>query len=949
MYTDYLWFHNLGLAGVWKGIVGAKIILTVIFFLLFFVLMYCNLYIADQLAPPFRPPGPEEELRERYHMIVGHRSGQVRTAIAALFALLAVTGVSGQWHSWLLFTHSQKFGQTDAQFGRDIGFYVFRLPFLSYVVSWFFASVFVIIIVTTTMHFLNGGIRSRAGAGVERLTPQVKVHLSALLGILALIKAGDYWLARYRLTCSTRGFVNGASYTDVKAQLPASNLLIIISLFSFALLIFNIWRSGWVFPMVTVGLWALVAIVVGTIYPAFMQRFSVETAESRQRAHYIGRNIRATRDAFGLVPGHDIKVEPFDYSSDISASDIRDNAEVLANARIVDPAEMLETFKSLQSINRIYGFPALDVDQYLVDGKPTQVVIGARVLDLGGERSFERKHVTYTHGYGVAIAYATKVNDLGLPEFLVEGVPPEIDAKFVDGMKTPQIYFGEQQRATPSCSRIATKLTCPMMRDRTRRHGMPGPAAWKWALGSGGQCSHCASARSIRSSRATSPETRASSMSETLPSACAKVAPFISWDSDPYPILSNDRIVYVIDGYTTSNHYPNAQRADITGMPQGSGLRDRFNYVRNSVKATVDAYDGTITIYKYGDDPLLDAYEDAFPKLFAPKSEIPPDIEAHFRYPLDLLRVQSAMWAKYHVDDPDAFHSALRWWTIASEPGRSVPKDSPSNGATGNAPAQPEPPKGLVNPYYAQLRLPGEEQLSYVGVRTFVPVAQEADANGVAGSSGQRQNLTALMIARNDQRAPIKLQVYQLPGDNPPAGPTLAHSRMTSVAEVSKEISLLNVEGSTVRYGDLLTLPIDNSLLYVLPLYVTTGDESSDSSATKLPALQRVIVAYGPNVDRVAIGDSLSSALERLFGQSFADIFGDGTSPANPTNPTNPPTTSTPPTNTALTAEVRSLIDQITKQYAAADVALRAGNAVLYAQIQDQIRTLFEQLRKASG
>ena len=306
---------------------------------------------------------------------------------------------------------------------------MFRLPFLSFVVNWTFAAVVTIFLVTATMHFLNGGIRSRTASDSQRVTPQVKAHLSLLLGVLALIKAADYWLGRYQLTTSTRGFVNGAGYTDVKAQLPAIKLLMVISLFSFVLLVVNIWRRGWVFPVVTVGLWALVAIVAGTIYPAFIQRFRVDPAESQREQVYIERNIRATREAFNIEPGQDIEIGEFPYTSQITAADIRANADLLTQARLLDPLEVHNTFQSLQGLKSIYRFPgtSLDVDQYLISGKETQVIIGARVLDVSREASFEKKHVSNTHGSGVAISYATQVNAQGLPEFLVQGVPPEID------------------------------------------------------------------------------------------------------------------------------------------------------------------------------------------------------------------------------------------------------------------------------------------------------------------------------------------------------------------------------------------------------------------------------------------------------------------------------------------------------------------------------------------
>ena len=938
-YTDYLWFHSLSLAGVWKTIVGSKMVLTLIFLTIFFVLQFTNLLIADRLAPAYRPPGPEEELRERYHAIVGHRAGLVRWSVSVLFAMIAASGVSSQWNEWILFTHSQKFNIVDEQFHKDISFYVFRLPFLSFVVNWMFAAVVTIFLVTATMHFLNGGIRSRTANDSQRVTPQVKAHLSLLLGFLALIKAADYWLGRYELTGSHRGFVDGAGYTDVKAQLPAINLLMVISLFSFVLLVVNIWRRGWVFPVVTVGLWALVAIVAGTIYPAFIQRFRVDPAESQREQVYIERNIRATREAFNIEPNQDIEISEFDYSPQITANDIRANAELLKQARLLDPLEMHNTFQSLQGLKSVYKFPgtSLDIDQYLVDGQPTQVIIGARVLDVSRESSFEKKHVSNTHGRGVAISYANRVNAQGLPEFLVQGVPAEKLDSFVDPFDTQQIYFGEDLKGYAILG--ATRPEVDYVDKQNNEITI-------FSEGVGGVKMGSVFRRAMFALRFGQIDPLISSYIKSdsrvvyirdIRERVEKLAPFIRWDSDPYPVLHDGHVVYMIDGYTTSSHYPNAQKADTTSLPKGSGLDTNFNYVRNSVKATIDAYDGTVRLYKYDpDDPILKAYADAFPELFSPMSDMPPDLYEHIRYPLDLMRVQTAMWARYHVSEANAFHDALRWWAVAQDPGREVPKPSDDDPQSTTAtPVTPKSP-GPVSPYYVQMKLPGETEPSYVAVRTFVPYTENA-AGAATDDSNRRQNITAMMIAQNDADEPVKLRVYELPGDNPPAGPAIVAARINTVPEISKEISLLNTQGTSVRFGDLLTYPIANSFLYVLPLYVTGVEQGQ---TTKVPALSKVIVAYGSSADQIAIGDTFSQALSKLFGQSFDDIFGT----TGPTTPTTPSTSTPSNGSTTNTARVAELVGDLQRRYNEADAALRSGNLKRYAELQDDIRGLVNEL-----
>ncbi|MCC6436365.1 MAG: UPF0182 family protein, partial [Acidimicrobiales bacterium] len=335
-YTDYLWFDSLGASSVWRGVLGAKVALGVIFTGVFFALLWINLLIADRLAPRFRPSGPEEELLERYYDLVGRRSGLVRFLAAALFALIAGVGVSQQWRSWLLFTNRVDFGRTDPLHGLDVAFYVFQLPFLQFLVSWLFAAFVIILIVTLVAHYLNGGIRVQTPS--QRVTAAVKGHLSVLLGVLAIIKAADYLLQRYALTLSTRGFVQGASYSDIRAKLPALNLLMAISVLSVALFLFNIKRRGWTLPVVAVGLWAFAAVVVGSAYPWFVQRFSVEArGESAKEQPYIERNIAATRDGYGMA---NVKEAPFAAGDDLTPDQIATASEkgVFRNVGLLDPS-----------------------------------------------------------------------------------------------------------------------------------------------------------------------------------------------------------------------------------------------------------------------------------------------------------------------------------------------------------------------------------------------------------------------------------------------------------------------------------------------------------------------------------------------------------------------------------------------------------------------------------
>ncbi|HEY2814354.1 MAG TPA: UPF0182 family protein, partial [Acidimicrobiales bacterium] len=437
-YTDYLWFNSIGQTGVWRGVLGTKIGLAVVFIGLFFALMWVNLLIADRLAPRFRPAGPEEELIERYHEIIGQRQGALRIGIAALFAVIAGAGAAGEWNEYLLFRNYVSFGVKDPQFHKDIGFYVFQLPFLGWIVGWLFAAFVIVFIVTAVAHYLNGGIRVQTP--FQRVTPQVKAHLSVLLALLALTKAGLYYLQQFSLTTSTRGTVDGATYTDVHTQLPAIRLLLIISLFSVALFLYNIFRRGWVLPVLGVGLWAFVAVVAGSIVPALVQKFRVEPQESTRERPYIERNITATRAAMNLA---NVEVTDFGNDTSLTTNDLLSNSDTVGNIRLWDPNIIPNTYRALQALKPFYKIEDVDVDRYTINGQKTQVVLSARELNSGGapQQSWEGTHLAFTHGYGLVMSSSSKLTQDGQPDQLIRGIPITNDTNIK--LDQPGIYFGQ--------------------------------------------------------------------------------------------------------------------------------------------------------------------------------------------------------------------------------------------------------------------------------------------------------------------------------------------------------------------------------------------------------------------------------------------------------------------------------------------------------------------------
>ncbi|MDQ1432973.1 MAG: uncharacterized protein QOF40_3575, partial [Actinomycetota bacterium] len=445
-YTDYLWFDSLGQSNTWSSLLAARVAPALVFTVVFFVIMFVNLIIADRLAPKYRSMGPEDELIARYQHVAGPYTMRIRIGVSLFFALIAGIGVSAQWKQWVLFTHYQSFHKVDPQFHRDIGFYVFQLPFLKFIAEWLFAGLVIVLIVTAVEHYLNGGIRFQSP--FQRVTPQVKAHLSVILAVMALVKTAQYYLGRFELNFSTRGVVQGASYTDVKAQLPALNLLIFISIGGAGLFLWNIRRRGWVLPIIAVGLWAFVSLVIGTIYPAAVQQFKVGPNEYQTEAKYIDRNIRATRDAFAL---DQVKQQAFDFTSlkaltKPAAQTLVDaNRGTIDNARLWDPNVIRQTYSTLQNLQTYYQIGDVDVDRYLIDGKVRQVLVAARGLNSADlpSQSFVNRHIVYTHGYGAVASPSNQADPDGNPSFYLRDVPVKSTGIKMQNGPPAEIYFAE--------------------------------------------------------------------------------------------------------------------------------------------------------------------------------------------------------------------------------------------------------------------------------------------------------------------------------------------------------------------------------------------------------------------------------------------------------------------------------------------------------------------------
>ena len=905
-YTDFLWFDSVDQGGTWRALLSAKVVPALVFTVVFFVIMLANLLIADRLSPKYRSMGPEDELVERYQQFVSPYQGRIRVGVSLFFALIAGVGVASQWQQWVLFTNRVDFGVKDAQFDQDVGFYVFQLPFLRFIADWLFAGLVIVLLVTAVAHYLNGGIRFQSP--FQRVTPQVKAHLSVILAVMALVKTAQYYLDRFNLNFSDRGVVTGAAYTDVKAQLPALNLLIFISIVAGGLFIWNIWRRGWVLPIIAVGLWGFVSIVIGTIYPAGVQKFRVEPNEFDNEEQYIERNIAATRDAFGLDK---IEAKSFDYQQDLDATVVNENSASIENARLWDPAVTQSTYQSLQGLQTFYKIEDVDIDRYKIGDQTRQVVLSAREINSGElpSQSWVNQHLVYTHGYGI-VAAPTNASVDGNPDFLVSGIPVPKDAPI--SVDQPDLYFGEQQPGYALVGAKQREFNYPRegRTDATTRYeGKDGVeldnvvrrAAFALRFGDinpliSGQVGGDTKVLYVRD----------------VKDRVEKLAPFLDFDADPYPVVTGGRVVWVLDAYTTTNRYPYSQQ---TSGPGDTGLGHEFNYVRNSVKATVDAYDGTVRFYVIDPkDPLIRAYRKAFPDLFTVIGNIRQYHKAHLRYPEDLFRVQSDLYSRYHVTESRRFYTGSAKWLLSPDPGSGQLTAAQLRAATQQSRRGSASIGDRMRPYYLNITLPGETEPSFIILQPFVPV-----------SAGNRQTrLVSFMVARSDPQNYGQMTAFEMPQGQLVLGPVQIDNRIKSTTDITRELSLLNQQGSTVIQGSLQLIPVGNSILYIRPFYVQGGGTSS------FPQFRFVVVAYGDQ-DPVR-ANTVEEGLAILFGQA-------------PPQPTTDGTPTTPPAG----GNVQDLLNQAADLYDQAQDALRQGNLAEYQRLVDQVGDLINQAQQASG
>jgi len=918
-YINVLWFDSLDRTDLYWGILRSKAELGLLFSLVLALAFWVNIFITDRLAPATLPNTPQDLAIGRVRDITSKRKGLVRLVVSVVFGLMIGLPMSSHWEEWVLFRNHQSFSIDDAQFNTDVGFYMFRLPFLESVVSWAFGALIMVVLITLVSHFLNGSIRPQDK--INKMSAQSKVHISVLLAAAALLRAANYWLSRYNLTRSSRSVVEGALYTDINAQLPAINLMILVSVAVAILLLWNIRQKGWRLPALAVGLWVVVAIVAGAVYPAIVQRFVVQPSVSTRELPFISRNIEATKAAMGLANVERVPTTTGTATvADIDANDI-----ALRDIRQLDPAQMRDRFKLDQGLTSFYSVVDLDVDRYLVDGRVQQLLVASRELNPAGipNRTWVARHLIYTHGCGIVAAPASVITADGRPNY--------IDLK----VTKPQLYFGDGLDGYALVDTDQAEQACP----NTKASQYDADSGIKI---SGGLRKVAMAVNfgeyNLFGSNLITDKSRMLLVRDVR-DRVSKIAPFLQYDSDPYPVVVKGEVSWVIDAFTTSTRYPYAQSANIDQISFGSGLNRSFNYVRNSVKAVVNAYSGDVTFYIVDSvDPIAKAWQAAFPKLFRPISEVDPELSAHFRYPEDLFRVQSNIYGKYQFDDATLFFNRDAAWSVAQAP-PNAPESSSGVGIAATGLDAVDSATVLdanvlrFSPYYTIFHAPGavDKKGTFAMLRPFVPFS----------SDDSRKELRSIMVVSSDPATYGKITVFDLATPLPP-GPATIAAEFESEPAISATITPLDQRGSRVTYGDLQIVPVGKSFMYVRPMYVLP-----DGADAKQVFVRKILAWYN---NKSVIGNSVTAVVAQLFPGYTGDL-GDRvggsstvtTTTVAPSTGGSSPGTTVPATSTSTPKELLAQADALFIQ---ADAAL-ASSPPDFSTYQEKLAQARELVRRA--
>jgi uncharacterized membrane protein (UPF0182 family) len=925
LYADWLWYAQLGFLEV----LTTQWTASAVMFAIGFVAMAVPVWVSIEIAFRWRPVYAKLNSQlDRYQQVVEPLRRLAMYGIPAVLGLFAGVAASANWKLVLEWLNRTPSGTTDPQFGLDISFYFFELPLYRSVLAFASAVMLVAILATLATSYLYGALRL-SGREV-RISRSARIQLAVMGAVYFALQAVSIWLDQYATmaTSTSTDLITGASFADVNAVIPGRAILAGIAAVVAILFIVTAIIGRWRLPIVGTALLIVSGILIGAVYPWIVQRFQVDPSARSVEAPYIERNIDATRAAYGVS---DVVETPYQAHTDTAPGTLRNDAETTANIRILDPALVTDAFAQLEQIKQYYQFaPYLDVDRYTIDGKSQDTVIAVRELNqagIGASSNWVNDHIVYTHGYGIVAAYGNQRTVDGLPEFIESGIPSKGDL----GDFEPRVYFGE---ASPDYSIVgAPEGSPPAELDYPSGTEENSQNAQTTYQGDGGPKLDNIFNKLVYAIKFQSEQILLSSdvndesqiLYDRSPlTRVQKVAPYLTLDNDPYPAVVDGRIVWIVDGYTTSDQYPYSRVEQLssaiadTYTPTPLFAVDDINYIRNSVKATVDAYTGKVTLYAWDDsDPILKTWQKIFPTTVVPMSEMSPELMSHVRYPSDLFKVQRAILGTYHVTDPGSWFQSDDAWITPPDP------------------TQPSASAKLQPPYYLTMKVPGAESSAFTLYTTYIPKESGETARSI---------LTGYLAVNADAGSTPgkispdygKFTLLTLPKAETVPGPGQVQNNFNSDPTVSTELNLLSQGSTNVIKGNLLTLPVGNGLLYVQPVYIRSTGETS------YPLLKKVLVAFG---DKIAFESTLDAALDSIFGGDSGASAGDNETPPDTGEEPGTEEPTTPTDNAALDAALEDAAAALKER----EAAYAANDLVAAAQADKKLQDALERALAAAG
>ncbi|GAA3749241.1 UPF0182 family protein [Leifsonia bigeumensis] len=925
LYADWLWYEQLGFLNVLTTQWTAAAAMFGIGFFAMAIPVWVSIEVAFRWRPVYAKLSSQ---LDRYQQVIEPLRRLAMYGIPVVLGLFAGVATSANWKLALEWLNRTPAGVADPQFGLDVSFYLFELPFYRAVVAFASAIVLIALLAAVATSYLYGALRFN-GREV-RISRSARIQFATMAAVYLLIQAVSIWLDQYgtMATSTSTDLITGAGYTDVNAVIPGRAILAGIAALVAILFIVTAIIGRWRLPIVGTALLIVSAILIGGVYPWIVQRFQVEPSARTAESQFIERNIEATRAAYGVS---DVVESPYKAHTDTAPGTLRNDAETTANIRILDPALVTDAFAQLEQIKQYYQFaPHLDVDRYTIDGKSQDTVIAVRELNqagIGSSSNWVNDHIVYTHGYGVVAAYGNQRTVDGLPEFIEHGIPSTGDL----GEFQPRVYFGE---ASPDYSIVgAPEGATPAELDYPSGTEENSQNAQFTYDGNGGPTLDGIFKKLVFAIKFQSEQILLSSdvneKSQILYdrdplTRVQKVAPYLTLDTDPYPAVVDGKIVWIVDGYTTSDQYPYSKVEQLsnaiadTYTPTPLFAVDDINYIRNSVKATVDAYTGEVTLYAWDDsDPILKTWQKIFPTTIQPMSEMSPELMSHVRYPSDLFKVQRAILGTYHVTDPGSWFQSDDAWITPPDP------------------TQPSASAKLQPPYYLTMKVPGAETSAFTLYSTYIP--QESGDNA-------RSILTGYLAVNADAGSTPgtispdygKFTLLTLPKAETVPGPGQVQNNFNSDPTVSTELNLLSQGSTDVKKGNLLTLPVGGGLLYVQPVYIQSTGETS------YPLLKKVLVAFG---DKIAFESTLDAALDSIFGGDSGAQAGDNETPPDEGEEPGTEEPTTPTDNAALDAALRDAAAALKER----EAAYAANDLVAAAEADEKLQDALERALAASG